>query len=77
MQFHPEVLHSEHGQAILRHFLYDIAGARASWTEANIIDGRSRGSTHTLQVGGSAGGGLSGGVDSPLLRWCSARWATS
>jgi GMP synthase (glutamine-hydrolysing) len=38
VQFHPEVLHSEHGQAILTHFLYDIAGARPSWTEANIID---------------------------------------
>ncbi|MEP7179983.1 MAG: glutamine-hydrolyzing GMP synthase, partial [Pseudonocardiales bacterium] len=38
VQFHPEVLHSQHGQAILRHFLYGIAGARASWTEANIID---------------------------------------
>ncbi len=38
VQFHPEVMHTEHGQEILRHFLYDIAGARPSWTEANIID---------------------------------------
>jgi GMP synthase (glutamine-hydrolysing) len=38
VQFHPEVLHTEHGQQILRHFLYDIAGARPTWTEANIID---------------------------------------
>src|SRR6185437_16854019 len=38
VQFHPEVLHTEHGQAILRHFLYEIAGAQPSWTEANIID---------------------------------------
>src|SRR3954452_24551395 len=36
VQFHPEVLHTEHGQAMLRHFLYDIAGGLPSWTEANI-----------------------------------------
>src|SRR6266566_3099925 len=38
VQFHPEVLHTEHGQQILRRFLYDIAGVRPQWTEANIID---------------------------------------
>jgi GMP synthase (glutamine-hydrolysing) len=25
VQFHPEVMHSEHGQKVLEHFLYDIA----------------------------------------------------
>ena len=25
VQFHPEVLHTEHGQKVLQHFLYDIA----------------------------------------------------
>src|SRR2546430_5537244 len=38
VQFHAEVLHTEHGQQILRRFLYDIAGVRPQWTEANIID---------------------------------------
>src|SRR5690625_156554 len=28
VQFHPEVLHTKHGQAVLEHFLYEIAGCR-------------------------------------------------
>ena len=38
VQFHPEVLHTEHGQAVLEHFLYDIAGIEPTWTTANVID---------------------------------------
>ncbi|MDP9118594.1 MAG: glutamine-hydrolyzing GMP synthase [Actinomycetota bacterium] len=65
VQFHPEVMHSEHGQAILRHFLYDIAGARPTWTEANIIDEQV--ASIRSQVGGKrAVCGLSGGVDSAV-----------
>jgi GMP synthase (glutamine-hydrolysing) len=65
VQFHPEVLHSAHGQAILRHFLYDIAGARPTWTEANIIDEQV--AAIRSQVGGKrALCGLSGGVDSAV-----------
>ena len=29
VQFHPEVMHTEHGQAVLEHFLYEIAGCSA------------------------------------------------
>ncbi|MDP9094111.1 MAG: glutamine-hydrolyzing GMP synthase [Actinomycetota bacterium] len=65
VQFHPEVLHSAHGQAILRHFLYDVAGARPAWTEANIIDEQV--GAIRAQVGGKrALCGLSGGVDSAV-----------
>jgi GMP synthase (glutamine-hydrolysing) len=65
VQFHPEVLHTEHGQAILRHFLYEIAGAQPSWTEANIIDEQV--DAVRAQIGGKrAICGLSGGVDSAV-----------
>jgi GMP synthase (glutamine-hydrolysing) len=65
VQFHPEVLHTEHGQDMLRHFLYDIAGARPSWTEANIIDEQVE--AIRAQVGGKQViCGLSGGVDSAV-----------
>ena len=65
MQFHPEVLHTEHGQAILQHFLYEIAGAQPSWTEANIIEEQVE--AIRAQIGGKrAICGLSGGVDSAV-----------
>ncbi len=65
VQFHPEVLHSEHGQAILHRFLRDIAHVRPSWTEANIIDGQV--DAIRAQVGGKqVVCGLSGGVDSAV-----------
>jgi GMP synthase (glutamine-hydrolysing) len=65
VQFHPEVLHTAHGQEILRHFLFDIAGARPTWTEANIIDEQVE--AIRAQVGGKqAICALSGGVDSAV-----------
>ena len=65
VQFHPEVLHTEHGQAILTRFLYEIAGCRPSWTEANIIDEQVE--IIRAQVGGKRViCGLSGGVDSAV-----------
>ena len=61
----PRCMHTEHGQAVLRHFLYDIAGARPTWTEANIIDEQV--AAIRAQVGGKrAICGLSGGVDSAV-----------
>jgi GMP synthase (glutamine-hydrolysing) len=65
VQFHPEVLHTEHGQAVLQHFLHDIAGVRPQWTEANIIDEQV--ASIRSQVGGKRViCGLSGGVDSAV-----------
>ena len=39
VQWHPEVLHTEHGQAVLEHFLHRIAGCRPTWTMVNIAVG--------------------------------------
>ncbi len=65
VQWHPEVLHTEHGQKVLEHFLLDIAGCRPTWTMLNIVDeqvGRIR-----EQIGeGRAICALSGGVDSAV-----------
>jgi GMP synthase (glutamine-hydrolysing) len=65
VQFHPEVLHTEHGQAVLEHFLYEIAGCSPSWTMANVIDEQV--AAVRAQVGDKRLiCGLSGGVDSAV-----------
>jgi len=38
VQFHPEVAHTERGQELLKHFLYEACGARPRWTHAGIIE---------------------------------------
>ena len=65
VQFHPEVLHSEHGQAVLEHFLYELAGCQPTWTMANVIDDQVE--AIRAEVGDArAICGLSGGVDSAV-----------
>jgi len=65
VQFHPEVLHSQHGQAVLEHFLYDVAGCRPTWTMTSVIDEQVE--RIRAQVGGGRViCGLSGGVDSAV-----------
>ena len=64
VQFHPEVLHTEHGAAILSRFL-ELAGCRPSWTMLNIVEEQVQ--LIREQVGsGRAICGLSGGVDSAV-----------
>ena len=65
VQFHPEVLHSEHGQAVLEHFLYEVAGLQPTWTMTNVIDEQV--AAIRAQVGDRrVVCGLSGGVDSAV-----------
>ena len=65
VQWHPEVLHTEHGQQVLEHFLIDIAGCRPTWTMLNIVDEQVE--RIREQIGeGRAICALSGGVDSAV-----------
>src|SRR5437764_8981447 len=65
VQFHPEVVHTPHGQKVLEHFLYDIAECRPTWTMVNIVEDQVE--RIRSQVGGKrAVCGLSGGVDSAV-----------
>jgi GMP synthase (glutamine-hydrolysing) len=65
VQFHPEVVHTEHGMEMLKNFLYEIAGAPPAWTPAAVIEEqverirRQVGSARVLCA-------LSGGVDSAV-----------
>jgi GMP synthase (glutamine-hydrolysing) len=38
VQFHPEVVHTPHGQEILKNFLFEVAGAPPTWTPAAVIE---------------------------------------
>src|SRR3954447_15498438 len=65
VQFHPEVLHTERGLEVLKHFLYQGAQCRPTWTMVNIVDEQV--DRIRAQVGsGRAVCGLSGGVDSAV-----------
>ncbi|MDF0531960.1 glutamine-hydrolyzing GMP synthase [Tsukamurella sp. 8F] len=66
VQYHPEVLHSPHGQEVLTRFLYDIAGLEATWTAANIADQLIADVRDQVGDSGLAICGLSGGVDSAV-----------
>ncbi len=65
VQYHPEVMHTEHGQEVLRRFLHDVAGIRPAWTPTKIL-------TEQIEAIRATVGtekvicGLSGGVDSAV-----------
>jgi GMP synthase (glutamine-hydrolysing) len=65
VQFHPEVVHTPHGQEVLKNFLYTVAGAPPAWTPAAVIEEQVErireqvGSERVLCA-------LSGGVDSAV-----------
>ena len=65
VQFHPEVLHSEKGQEILRRWLIEIVGCAPTWNSQNIV------ATEIAKIKAQVGSkrvicGLSGGVDSAV-----------
>lgn len=65
VQYHPEVMHTPHGQQVLSRFLHDFAGLGAEWTPANIASALVE--QVREQIGaGHAICGLSGGVDSAV-----------
>jgi GMP synthase (glutamine-hydrolysing) len=65
IQGHPEVHHSEHGAQMLENFLYDVCGAKPSWTMAGFRDTTIARLRDELKEGVVLGA-LSGGVDSTV-----------
>jgi GMP synthase (glutamine-hydrolysing) len=65
LQFHPEVVHTEHGSEILERFLTRICGCRREWTMAAFVE--SSINSIAAQIGTErALCALSGGVDSSV-----------
>ena len=65
VQYHPEVVHTPHGQGLIERFLHEAAGCDASWTMSNVIE-ESVAAIREQVGGGRAICGLSGGVDSAV-----------
>jgi GMP synthase (glutamine-hydrolysing) len=65
VQFHPEVAHTERGQEILKHFLYEVCHARPTWTHVGIIE-QSVDAVRATVGEARVLCGLSGGVDSSV-----------
>lgn len=66
VQYHPEVLHSPHGQEVMVRFLTEIAGLEQNWTAANIAEELIDAVRSQVGPEGRAICGLSGGVDSAV-----------
>ena len=64
--FHPEVVHTEHGDAILRNFAGRVCGCAGDWTMASFVDEAIDGIRTQVGEEGRAVCGLSGGVDSTV-----------
>lgn len=65
VQFHPEVLHTEQGQEIIKNFLFNICGCQADWKMSSFIE------TTVDRIKEKVGNrqvlcALSGGVDSSV-----------
>ena len=66
VQYHPEVLHSPHGQEVLTRFLTEVAGLEQNWTADNIAEQLIADIQKQVGPEGRAICGLSGGVDSAV-----------
>ncbi len=70
MQFHPEVVHTPHGAALIENFTHRVCGAAGDWTMA-AFKGQAiqavREQVGTGKEGGRVICGLSGGVDSSVV----------
>jgi len=65
LQFHPEVVHTEHGEKILKNFVFDICGCSGDWDLSNWVENM------IIEIKNKVGDkkvvcGLSGGVDSSV-----------
>ena len=65
VQFHPEVTHTEDGDALLRRFVFDVCRCRGDWTIGSFIE-NSISRIRNEIGGGRALCAISGGVDSTV-----------
>ena len=64
VQFHPEVVHTDRGQELLKRFLFDVCDCLPTWTHTSVIETAVE--AVRSQVGEQVLCALSGGVDSAV-----------
>jgi GMP synthase (glutamine-hydrolysing) len=65
IQFHPEVVHTPQGDALIRNFLFEVAGCAGDWTAGNFVE-ESVKAIRDAVGDGQVICALSGGVDSAV-----------
>ena len=63
IQFHPEVMHTEHGIKILKNFVVKICGAKQDWTMEAFIENTVE---NLSKIEGNVLCGVRGGIDSTV-----------
>lgn len=66
LQYHPEVVHSEHGGETIRHFLFDIAEMKGDWKMENVLEEEMEKIKAQVGPKDHVICALSGGVDSTV-----------
>jgi len=64
VQFHPEVVHTERGDAILSNFVFNVCGAKKGWSMSNFLE-ETMGELSS-KIDGRVLCAVSGGVDSSV-----------
>ena len=63
IQFHPEVVHTEHGIDILKNFVVNVCKAKQEWTMEEFVDKTVK---EISEIDGNVLCGVSGGIDSTV-----------
>jgi GMP synthase (glutamine-hydrolysing) len=72
LQWHPEVIHTEHGMQMLQNFIFQVCKAQANWQMEDLIDKMIK-ELQTETDGCRAIIGLSGGIDSSVATALAAK----
>ena len=72
LQWHPEVIHTEHGMRMLENFIFQVCKAQANWQMEDLI-GKMVKELQTETSGARAIIGLSGGIDSSVATALAAK----
>lgn len=67
VQFHPEVMHTDHGIEILREFAFTLCKAKINWNPGSIVEHLITGIRDRVGLTDHVLCGLSGGVDSSVV----------